>query len=1374
MTTADPRRPLSAEELSARLKAAGVTDQTSFEAALARDPDLRAAVAAQQAATLSDLVKEFNAVDDQEQMLAFWRRVPSAFEEPLIQAIEAALHDAPPDDDRAAIENLSAKLDDFKRLCAQAQAQTDQPPVLQALIDFANAPDEAAARDVFDRHRELLQPFEAQRILDKNAQANTETDFRPRLLERAALLRELRGAAPAQLSQVSETREISSTPPTRGGNTHFGSAIAEGGGNATVVNNVYLQNLQRIWTRPRPPALTRDAVARPAPMQALRDELAKRGTAALTGVAPALAVQGAPGVGKTTLAHLLAMEQDAAGVAVIWEDLGPDFLRPEQTQAVLRRWAGYATNFFGLPENLNKLFTFEPDAVRALLGEHPPLLIVLDNVWSTSAIAPLRSAIPPGAQLIITTRKQDLAQQFGAGIVEVGLLTDDEALDLFMTRLRWQPARPAYGWVFDLIGSLNRHALGLDVALGVLGRYGKASNGQAPTIWAKKADELTAAVRSGDVGRLHLGDDDPGHNVQAVLMFSYDALKPEAQQRFRRLGAFAPEADFHTDLAAAAWGCVRDAALETLTDFANAALLDRRGDGVWKQHALLRALALALLGETGEVDAAAQGHARAFGDAMHRAERKQHYYQMLPSVSQLRHAFAWAVENDLDLAQKIAENCANMQKQFGLAREGEAWSERILAAAKNRANPASLARAWGHWANSLGELANLPGEDRAARLNEALYAHDEALRHRRPENAPLAYATTQNNRATILSELATIPGEDRAARLNEALHACDDALRYRRPDNTPLAHARTLSNRATILRDLASLPGQDRAARLVESLRSYDDALRYIRPDNAPLDYATILTNRANNSSELASLTGENRAARLVESLRAYGDALCYIRPDNAPLYYATIQNNRANILRDLGSQPGEDRVARLNEALRAYDDALRYRRPDNVPLDYATTENNRANILSELASLPGEDRAARLTEALRACDDALRHRRPDNVPLDYATTENNRANILSELASLPGEDRVSRLNEALRACDNALRCRRPDNAPLDYAQTLLTRAIVLRDVSSLSDENRTARLNEALSACDDALCFIQPDNAPLDYATAQNNRAIILSDLARLPGEDRVARLNAALRAHDGTLLYTRLDNAPLDYAQTQSNRANILSELSSLPGEDRRALLTQALRYAAEAAVLFEHYQQVEYLAVGRRVLGGLRNACGDDFEAWWAETELGEVPEWLIESGQASGGNLPEELATALREYVARKEEADKLEIDPDAWQRAADVGEGVLSALGAAAVSNLQVDELRAAFPADLASVYNMLGNALDEVDKIRALAAYERAITLQPDFAMWQRNRAVTLLELGRLDEAAAAIARARELEPDAPRLTQLEPDLAAKKGETPQ
>jgi tetratricopeptide (TPR) repeat protein len=129
-------------------------------------------------------------------------------------------------------------------------------------------------------------------------------------------------------------------------------------------------------------------------------------------------------------------------------------------------------------------------------------------------------------------------------------------------------------------------------------------------------------------------------------------------------------------------------------------------------------------------------------------------------------------------------------------------------------------------------------------------------------------------------------------------------------------------------------------------------------------------------------------------------------------------------------------------------------------------------------------------------------------------------------------------------------------------------------------------------------------------------------------------------------------------------------------------------------------------------------------------------------------------------ALDRYMAQLQEAQAETAGVDTWQAATQAGEALLVP-ELAETPGVNWDALRV----HLASTYNSLGNALDEHDKQQALAAFERAIALQPDFAMWRRNRAGTLIELGRLDDAAAEIEQARALEPDAERLADLDQQL---------
>ncbi|MFN8523567.1 MAG: hypothetical protein U0821_10770 [Chloroflexota bacterium] len=95
----------------------------------------------------------------------------------------------------------------------------------------------------------------------------------------------------------------------------------------------------------------------------------------------------------------------------------------------------------------------------------------------------------------------------------------------------------------------------------------------------------------------------------------------------------------------------------------------------------------------------------------------------------------------------------------------------------------------------LSGLAGEGGEDRRARLMEALGAYEEALRFRTAERAPRDYAMTQNNRGNVLRDLAGEGGEDRRAGLEEALGAYGEALRFYTAERAPLQYAGTQNNR---------------------------------------------------------------------------------------------------------------------------------------------------------------------------------------------------------------------------------------------------------------------------------------------------------------------------------------------------------------------------------------------------------------------------------------------------------------------------------------------------------------------------------------------------------------------------------------------------
>ena len=128
------------DELKARLDAAGVSDNASLLAALKADPDLNADFQAflesnadaLATATMNQLLQVFAAVTDGEQMVEFYRSVPSELEQPLIEAVEAIIEQATAAGDDNTVQNLTERLEVFRRLSEKGQLADELPPVMRA------------------------------------------------------------------------------------------------------------------------------------------------------------------------------------------------------------------------------------------------------------------------------------------------------------------------------------------------------------------------------------------------------------------------------------------------------------------------------------------------------------------------------------------------------------------------------------------------------------------------------------------------------------------------------------------------------------------------------------------------------------------------------------------------------------------------------------------------------------------------------------------------------------------------------------------------------------------------------------------------------------------------------------------------------------------------------------------------------------------------------------------------------------------------------------------------------------------------------------------------------------------------------------------
>ncbi|WP_448540073.1 NB-ARC domain-containing protein, partial [Roseiflexus sp.] len=752
-------------------------------------------------------LERLEAASSSDEAWQVWLDLPGDLEEWFLRAITERIEEVERDDTGLA-ERLRAAHARMRDERNRSQERANRP-VVQALRAFLNAPGDADATRVFNEYKALLQPFEAQRALDDLAQQAPD-EQRAAIAARAALLRRLRGGDPAPRPTPAAATPAETRTATPGGIVYINSAVVEGGsGTAIVYNNIVME---RRWLRPTPPPLPRPMITRDDDLRQVIDLLNANDSLAISGL-PTATVQGMPGVGKTVLAQQLALTLDPDYPdGVIWQPVGPDFTTLDQAQATLNQWARYAIT---IPQDPGTALQFDASAVRALFGGRR-LLVVLDDVWSLDAVRPLRDALPPGARLVVTTRLRGVMVGLGGAQHQLGVLSATEARQLIALRLGW-PAIPAeeLAWCNELAAGMEYHTLALDVALGAL-----LLEGEESIDWRTTAARLTRDLLAGrGFEDLRIAEGDREQNVERALAYSYMRMDAILARSFRELGVFAAGDSFATNAAAGLWQCDEMAAKRRLDLLVNAALLQRSGAGRWRQHSLLRGYALALLRREGEHEAAAARHAAFYAAAMRAADDAQRFYEVLGDYAQLRHAFAWAIENDLELAQDLVANTANLQKAHGYGRDNLAWAEQALAAAHRRGTPAQIARARVSLGDALQHVATLAEEDRAARLRQALSAYDEALRFVTPTGAPLDYAMTQNNRGNVLQDLATLAEEDRAARLRQALSAYDEALRFYTPTSAPLDYAMTQNNRAVLLSDLASVPGEDRGARLREALR---------------------------------------------------------------------------------------------------------------------------------------------------------------------------------------------------------------------------------------------------------------------------------------------------------------------------------------------------------------------------------------------------------------------------------------------------------------------------------------------------------------------------------------------------------------------------
>jgi DNA-binding winged helix-turn-helix (wHTH) protein len=332
-------------------------------------------------------------------------------------------------------------------------------------------------------------------------------------------------------------------------------------------------------TRGTLPPLPRLVLGREHDISAVKQRLLAPGSALC-------AVHGWPGVGKTTLASLLARDEELAARypdGVLWASLGP----AADASYELQLWAR-ALGLSALAQECPTARELGPRLSQALRSRR--VLLIADDLWQLEDFAPLRVG-GEHCGMLVTTRQPVLADAIALGgeSYRLGLLAAHSAGELLRqlvpSAVERYPAACA-----RLIEALEGLPLAIHVAAGLI----RAEIRRGFSVDEVLAELLRDARRiyeselPGDLAR------DAGATVAALIERSTRALAEPTRERFAALGVFVEKpAVFDEAAIESAWAAT--GARETLAELVDRGLLEPAGAGLYQMHALLKTHAEALL-----------------------------------------------------------------------------------------------------------------------------------------------------------------------------------------------------------------------------------------------------------------------------------------------------------------------------------------------------------------------------------------------------------------------------------------------------------------------------------------------------------------------------------------------------------------------------------------------------------------------------------------------------------------------------------------------------------------------------------------------------------------------------------------------------------
>ena len=315
-----------------------------------------------------------------------------------------------------------------------------------------------------------------------------------------------------------------------------------------------------------------------------RDEILKTLRTRLQNTLSMTALNGLPGVGKTTLLMTLAndpMLRQHFNDGVLWAGLGPQ----PNMQAHLSRWGA----LLGLSsDEMSALHGLDAwaMALRRMIGSRR-MLLVIDDTWSSEDALLLKVGGPNCAHLV-STRSPFIATQLAAdGAMPIRELTVDEGM-LLLRMLAPQVIDDEPQRARELVLAVD----GLPLGLNLMGNYLRmqAYTGQTRRIAAalqklKEASErLTISELRGPVERHPSLPGDVPVSLRSVIAVTDQQLAEPNREALHALATFQPRPNSFSEEAALAVAACNEDMLDRLTD---TGLLESSGPVRYSLHSTI-------------------------------------------------------------------------------------------------------------------------------------------------------------------------------------------------------------------------------------------------------------------------------------------------------------------------------------------------------------------------------------------------------------------------------------------------------------------------------------------------------------------------------------------------------------------------------------------------------------------------------------------------------------------------------------------------------------------------------------------------------------------------------------------------------------------